>query len=35
MEYYCNAAIEKSCGKPIHWLATNPTGGMVDEGERA
>jgi len=36
MEYYSNAAIEKkSCGKPIHWLATNPTGGMVDEGERA
>ena len=35
MEYYSNAAIEKSCDKPIHWLATNPTGGMVDEGERA
>ena len=35
MEYYSNAAIEKSCDTPIHWLATNPTGGMVDEGERA
>ena len=35
MEYYRNAAIEKTCGKPIHWLAINLTGGMVNEGERA
>jgi hypothetical protein len=34
MEYYRNAAVEKTRGKPIHGLA-NPTVGLVDEGERA
>jgi hypothetical protein len=35
MEYYGNSRHRKNCGKPIYWLAINPTGGMVDEGERA
>jgi hypothetical protein len=35
MEYYRNGRHRKTCGKPIHGLAINPTGGMVDEGERA
>ena len=34
-EYYGNSRHRKNCGKPIYRLAINPTGGMVDEGERA